>query len=33
MNHPAHVINVNIIFASFGGGYGVVHNKKTGRHT
>jgi len=25
--------NVNIIFASFGGGYGVVHNKKTGKHT
>jgi lipid-binding SYLF domain-containing protein len=25
--------NVNIIFASFGGGYGVVHNKRTGRHT
>lgn len=25
--------NVNIIFASFGGGYGVVRNNKTGRDT
>ena len=25
--------NVNIIFASFGGGYGVVKNNKTGKHT
>lgn len=25
--------NVNIIFASFGGGYGVVHNRWTGKHT
>jgi lipid-binding SYLF domain-containing protein len=25
--------NVNVIFASFGGGYGVVKNKKTGKHT
>lgn len=25
--------NVNIIFASFGGGYGVVKNNQTGRHT
>ena len=25
--------NVNIIFASFGGGYGVVRDNKTGRHT
>jgi len=25
--------NVNIIFASFGGGYGVVRNNKTGKHT
>lgn len=25
--------NVNVIFASFGGGYGVVKNNKTGRHT
>lgn len=25
--------NVNIIFASFGGGYGVVHNNGTGKHT
>lgn len=24
--------NVNIIFASFGGGYGVVKNNKTGKH-
>ena len=24
--------NVNIIFASFGGGYGVVHNRRNGRH-
>ena len=24
-------ININIIFASFGGGYGVVHDNKTGR--
>lgn len=26
-------INVNIIFASFGGGYGVVKDLKTGKHT
>lgn len=26
-------ININIIFASFGGGYGVVKNNKTGKHT
>lgn len=26
-------VNVNIIFASFGGGYGVVHNRKSGQHT
>ncbi len=25
--------NVNIIFASFGGGYGVVKNNNTGKHT
>ena len=25
--------NINVIFASFGGGYGVVHNKKTRKHT
>ena len=25
--------NVNIIFASFGGGHGVVKNNRTGRHT
>jgi len=25
--------NINIIFASFGGGYGVVKNNKTGKHT
>jgi lipid-binding SYLF domain-containing protein len=25
--------NVNLIFASFGGGYGVVKNNKTGKHT
>lgn len=25
--------NVNVIFASFGGGYGVVKNNKTGKHT
>ncbi len=25
--------NVNIIFASFGGGYGVVHNRRSGQHT
>ena len=25
--------NVNIIFASFGGGYGVVKNNKSGKHT
>lgn len=25
--------NVNIIFASFGGGYGVVKNNRTGKHT
>lgn len=25
--------NVNIIFASFGGGYGVVKNNSTGKHT
>ncbi len=26
-------VNVNIILASFGGGYGVVKNNKTGKHT
>ena len=26
-------ININIIFASFGGGYGVVTNNKTSKHT
>jgi len=26
-------VNVNIIFASFGGGYGVVRNNKTGKDT
>ena len=26
-------VNINIIFASFGGGYGVVKNNKTGEHT
>jgi lipid-binding SYLF domain-containing protein len=26
-------VNVNIIFASFGGGYGVVKNNRTGKHT
>lgn len=26
-------VNVKIIFASFGGGYGVVKNNKTGNHT
>lgn len=26
-------VNVNIIFASFGGGYGVAKNNKTGKHT
>lgn len=25
--------NVNVIFASFGGGYGVVKNNRTGKHT
>jgi hypothetical protein len=25
--------NINIIFASFGGGHGVVKNNKTGKHT
>lgn len=25
--------NVNVIFASFGGGYGVAHNNKTGKQT
>ena len=25
--------NINIIFASFGGGYGVVRNNKNGKHT
>ena len=25
--------NINVIFASFGGGYGVVKNNKTGKHT
>ncbi len=25
-------VNINIIFASFGGGYGVVKNNKTGKH-
>ncbi|MFC1869366.1 hypothetical protein ACFL0H_14705 [Thermodesulfobacteriota bacterium] len=26
-------VNINIIFASFGGGYGVLKNNKTGKHT
>jgi len=26
-------VNINIIFASFGSGYGVVKNNKTGKHT
>lgn len=26
-------VNINIIFASFGGGYGVVKNNRTGKHT
>lgn len=26
-------VNINIIFASFGGGYGVAKNNKTGEHT
>ena len=26
-------VNINVIFASFGGGYGVVKNNKTGNHT
>ena len=26
-------VNVNIIFASFGGGYGVAKNNRTGQHT
>ena len=26
-------VNINIIFASFGGGYGVVKNNRTGNHT
>ena len=26
-------VNVKLIFASFGGGYGVVKNNKTGKHT
>ena len=26
-------VNINIIFASFGGGHGVVKNNKTGKHT
>jgi len=26
-------VNINIIFASFGGGYGVVKNNKSGKHT
>lgn len=26
-------VNVKVIFASFGGGYGVVKNNKTGKHT
>jgi len=26
-------LNINIIFASFGGGYGVAKNNKTGKHT
>ena len=25
--------NINVIFASFGGGYGVVKNNKNGKHT
>lgn len=36
-NAPGYAVfsnaNVNIIFASFGGGYGVVNNNKTGKHT
>jgi lipid-binding SYLF domain-containing protein len=26
-------VNINVIFASFGGGHGVVKNNKTGKHT
>ena len=26
-------VNINLIFASFGGGHGVVKNNKTGKHT
>lgn len=36
-NAPGYAVfsnaNVNIIFASFGGGYGVVKNNQTGKHT
>jgi lipid-binding SYLF domain-containing protein len=36
-NAPGYAVfsnaNVNLIFASFGGGYGVVKNNKTGKHT
>lgn len=36
-NAPGYAVfsnaNVNIIFASFAGGYGVVKNNKTGKHT
>jgi lipid-binding SYLF domain-containing protein len=36
-NAPGYAVfsdaNVNVIFASFGGGYGVVKNNKTGKHT
>jgi len=37
VNAPGYAVfsdaNVNVIFASFGGGYGVVHNNKTGKQT
>ena len=36
-NAPGYAVfsnaNVNLIFASFGGGYGVVKDNKTGKHT
>ncbi len=36
-NSPGYAVfsnaNVNLIFASFGGGYGVVKNNQTGQHT
>lgn len=36
-NAPGYAVfsnaNVNVIFASFGGGYGVVKDNKTGKHT